>query len=301
MGVVIENTAVAVPTGPASHGARRLADTAARHCLHEAGRDPATVDMLVNAGVYRERGLGEPALAALIQEDVEANPAPREDGHGTFSFDIDNGACGFLTGVDLLRGFLLSGAIDVGMLVASDSPPGPLQTRGFPFAESGAAAVLLRDPREDGFTALRFQTFPEYAALLEGVWEWRAHRRVRPGDPGGSNRLAVLERPGFRGRALDCAHETTASFLADNGVSAGEVDLLIATPEAGFADPLAERLGIDENVVVHVGERLVRAHTAAPIAALDVARRTGKWAEAHTILFVSAGSGITVAQALYRR
>lgn len=300
MGVVIETTAVAVPTGPASHGARRLADTAARHCLHEAGRDPATVDMLVNAGVYRERGLGEPALAALIQEDLDANPTPRDAGHGTFSFDIDNGACGFLTGVDLLRGFLLSGAIEVGMLVASDSPPGPLQTRGFPYAESGAAAVLRREPRAAGFTDLRFRTFPEYAALLEGVWEWRTHRKVRPGDPGGSNRLSVLERPGFRGRALDCAYDATATFLADNGLAATDVDLLIATPEADFADQLADRLGIDENDVVHVGERLVRAHTAAPIAAIDVARRTGRWADAHTTLFVSAGSGITIAHALYR-
>ena len=31
------------------------------------------MDMLINAGVYREDSMGEPALAALVQEDIGAN------------------------------------------------------------------------------------------------------------------------------------------------------------------------------------------------------------------------------------
>jgi 3-oxoacyl-[acyl-carrier-protein] synthase-3 len=301
MGVVIEATGIAVPSGPSTHGARRLADAAARRCLEEAVRAPNQVDMLVNAGVYRERGLGEPALAALIQEDVDANPAPREGAHGTFSFDIDNGGCGFLTAVDLLGGFLTSGAIRVGMVVASDSPPGPLQTRGFPYAEAGGAALLHRDESDEGFAGLRLRTFPEYAGLVDGVWEWRSHRRVRPGGLSGSNRLVVLERPGFGSRAVDCAYESTVEFLDDLGVRAEDVDLLVATPAPQFADPLAARLGIPDTRVLHLDERLARTHTAAPIAAIDRARREGRWAEAHTILMVCAGSGITIGTAFYRR
>jgi 3-oxoacyl-[acyl-carrier-protein] synthase-3 len=300
MGVVITGTGVSRPTGAASHGARRLADAAARRALEDAGTPANDVDMLVNAGVYRERGLGEPALAALIQEDVDANPLPREDAHGTFSFDVDNGACGFLTAVGVLRGFLLAGAIDVGMAVVSDSPPGPLQTRGFPYAETGGAAVLGRDDDSEGFVDLRFETFPEYAGMLEGVWEWRQHRRMRPGAAPGVNRLAVLERPAFRSRAVDCAYDVTRGFLDAAGVAARDVDLLVATPEPRFADPLAIRLGIDETRVVHVGEQLGRAHTAAPVAAIDVARRAGRWQQARTVLVVCAGSGITIATALYR-
>jgi len=300
MGVVITGTATSRPTNPGSHGARRLADIAARHCLDDAGRSAGEVDMLVNAGVYRERGLGEPALAALIQEDVDLNAQPRDNAHGTFSFDIDNGACGFLTAVDLLRGFLLANAIDLGMAVASDSPPGPLHTRGFPYAEAGGAALLARDDTAEGFVDLRFVTFPEYAGLLEGVWEWRPRRRIRPGGAPGSNRLAVLERPAFRDRAVDCAYDVTHAFLDASGVSPRDVDLLVAAPEPRFADPLATRLGIDENRVLHLGEQLGRAHTAAPVAAIDVARRQGRWQDAHTVLVVAAGSGITVATALYR-
>ncbi len=302
MGVVIRAAAVSRPTRwPLTHGARRLADAAAREALRAAGRGPAELDMLVNAGVYRERGLGEPALAALIQEDVRANPGDLATGeHGTFSFDIDNGACGVLTAADLLRGFLTSGAIRLGMVVTSDSGPGPAHARWFPQPEAGGALVLGTDDAVEGFVALRFSTFPEYAGLYEGYWEWREHRRRRGRRRPGRNRLVVVERPGFRARATDCAYESVGKFLADLGVATADIDLLVATPEPGFADPLAGRLGIGHGRTLHLGEQLGRLHTAQPVAAVDLARRTGRWDDARTILMVSAGSGITVASALYR-
>lgn len=305
MGVVIRGSAAVRPTRwPLSHGARRLADAAIRKSLADAGRAASDVDMLVNAGVYRERGLGEPALAALIQEDVEANRGgTTAAGHGTFSFDVDNGACGPLTGVDVLRGFLSSGAIGLGIVVASDSGPGPRHARWYPRAETGAAWVLDHDPDTEGFVTLRFTTYPEYAELWEGVWRWERRRRRRhrhDGAPAGRNRLVVRERPGFRARATECAYESAGKLLADLGLGAGDVDLLIATPGRGMADPLADRLGISPHKVLHMGERLEQAHAAEVIAAVDVARRTGRWAEAHTVLLVCAGSGITVGTALYR-
>src|SRR5581483_6555748 len=120
MGVVVAGAAVAAPSwSPLTHGARRLADAAVQACLRNSDRRSEELDLLVNVGVYRERGLGEPALAALIQQDVAANAGRiASDRHGTFSFDIDNGGCGVLTGLDVLRGFLTSQAIRVGMVVA---------------------------------------------------------------------------------------------------------------------------------------------------------------------------------------
>ena len=79
-----------------------------------AGRDADDIDLLVNAGIYRDRNLGEPALAAMIQEDIGANPEdPHAGAHGTFSFDIANGTCGVLTALQIVDGFLRSRAIDV--------------------------------------------------------------------------------------------------------------------------------------------------------------------------------------------
>jgi 3-oxoacyl-[acyl-carrier-protein] synthase-3 len=145
MGVVIVGTGVSTPSwSPLTHGARRLADRAATACLQTADSAADAIDVLINVGVYREKGLGEPALAALIQEDVEANAGRVTPGrHGTFSFDIDNGACGVLTGADVIRGFLTSRAIKAGMITASDSGPDPI-TPGHCRGPKRAARCCLR-------------------------------------------------------------------------------------------------------------------------------------------------------------
>jgi 3-oxoacyl-[acyl-carrier-protein] synthase-3 len=301
MGVVISSVATVRPDRVLGHGARRLADRAARRCLDLGGATPDEVDLLVNAGVYRERGLGEPALAALIQEDVHANAGrPEEHEHGTFSFDIDNGACGVLTAVHLIAGFLSSGAIDRGLVVTSDSAPGPTHTRWMPYDEAGGAMLLERDADVEGFSDVRLVTFPEYEHLLEGYWTWEPRRTHRPGGPDGRNRLVVQERPGFRVRAAECAVTVAGALLADNGLTGEDVDLLVATPEDGYADAVAAGLGIATTRTMHLGEQVNRMHTAQPVAAVAAAMRTGQWEDAHTVLFACAGSGITIAAALYR-
>ncbi|HET6818087.1 MAG TPA: 3-oxoacyl-[acyl-carrier-protein] synthase III C-terminal domain-containing protein [Mycobacteriales bacterium] len=298
---MIRSVGLSRPGRLAGHGARRLADAAARSCLDEAGIPADDVDLLVNAGVYRERGLGEPALAALIQEDVEANVGrPDRHDHGTFSFDIDNGACGVLTGVHVTHGLLLSGAIRRALVVASDSGPGPVHARWMPYDEGGGAVLLECDDGVAGFGDVKLATFPEYDALLQGYWTWEERSGHRPGRHDGRNRLVVEERSGFRARAAECAVETVGKMLADAGVTADEIDLLVATPEAEFGDPVAAGLGVPTARVMHLGEQTNRLHTAQPAAAVAAAMRTGRWDESRTVLFVSAGAGITIATALYR-
>ena len=97
MGTVIDRVDVAHPRWRGRHSALHLAVTAAKDCLQRAGCDPGELDLVINAGIYRDRNLGEPAFAALIQDDIGANPEdPHAGAHGTFSFDVANGACGVL-------------------------------------------------------------------------------------------------------------------------------------------------------------------------------------------------------------
>ena len=77
MGARIEAAAALTGHGRRKASARHLADAAARACLTNAGKEPGDVDLLINAGVYREDNMGEPALAALIQEDIGATWASR--------------------------------------------------------------------------------------------------------------------------------------------------------------------------------------------------------------------------------
>ena len=116
--------------------------SAAKACLAHAGRHAGEVDMLINAGIYRDRNMAEPALAALIQEDIGAHPEdPHPDSHGTFSFDVANGACGVLTALQIADGFLRSHAIQRALIVASDADPGHRMSYHFPFSSVGAAML----------------------------------------------------------------------------------------------------------------------------------------------------------------
>jgi len=132
--------------------ARSLADAAAKACLAQAGRRPGDVDMLINAGIYREDNMGEPALAALIQEDIGANLGePPVGAHGTFSFDLLNGACGVITAIQLESGLLRSGVIRYGAIVTSDVEPDAGSRGAAALRPAGGAMLLGWDDGIAGF------------------------------------------------------------------------------------------------------------------------------------------------------
>ena len=302
MGTTIESAATYRSRNPRGRRALQLADRAARECLNEAGRGADELDVLINAGVYREDNLAEPALAALIQEDIGANPGhPPVAGHGTFSFDVDNGACGVLTAAYLLDGFLRSGAIHRGMAVTSDVGPGA--SRGYLFPSVGGALLLGWDDGPAGLTDFHFETFPQYEALFDSRVSWKKRNGPRvPGRPGGRSVLTVRQEPAFATQCLGCAQLTTEKYAAELGFATSDVDLLLASgPFGGFADELAARIGIPPSRAAGPKGRLGRAHTAGPIAAVEAARRSGQLHTARNTLWVAAGAGITVALARYRR
>jgi 3-oxoacyl-[acyl-carrier-protein] synthase-3 len=298
MGTIIEASATATAHHrPFAAGALKVVDNAARLCLERADRTAAELDLLINAGVYHDKLLNEPALASLIQEDIGANPDLHTGaGHGTFSFDVSNGACGMLTGIHLVDGMLASRTIELGMVVASDTDPEPGVSQGFGFPAVGGAVLLSTDDSRMGFTAFQFATFPEYADLFQSYVDW--HEDARRGlAHHGRNILTVEIAESYLPRALECAESTTRELAAAQGLDFGEVDLFIATASVpGFADGLARRLGVSAERVALPPEGVALAHTAAPALALESAGL----AAAKTALLASAGAGITVAVALYR-
>jgi len=294
MGTIIEAAATATES---SLGAMQLAGTAARFCLKRAGRTPAEVNLLINAGIYLDNNISEPAIAALIQEDIGANTEQHPGaGPGTFSFDVRNGACGLLTGIYLADGMLASETITTGMVVAADADPDPGISEGFGFPAVGGAVLLSADSRRAGFTAFRFATFPEFGGLFESEVSWHQGFPAGTGHPG-RNILSVKVTDTYAARAAQCAEATTRELAAASALDLGDVGLLVATASVpGFADAVAERLGIAAGRVASLPGSLAGAHTAAPALVLEDA----DLAAAGTTVFVSAGAGITVVAALYR-
>jgi 3-oxoacyl-[acyl-carrier-protein] synthase-3 len=304
MGTHIEAACVLTRSGLRKATARGLADAAARACFAQAGRQPGDVDMLINAGIYREDNMGEPALAALIQEDIGANPGePPVGAHGTFSFDLLNGVCGVITAIQLESGLLRSGVIRLGAIVTSDVDPDAGSHGAAVLRPAGGAMLLGWDDSIAGFTDFHSETFPEYEDLYTSGLVWRGRRGTRfPQRRAGRHQLVIDEKPGYHARLADCAEEATRSFLCRLGMNMADVDLLVPAPSApGFVDTLRERLGVPGDRVAYTPEDLEGTHTTGPIAAVQAAIRSGRFGEAGNVLVLAAGSGITVALALYRQ
>lgn len=295
MPTTIESVATATGGRWRRRSAHRLADLAARRALDRAGLAATDLDLLINAGLYHDRNLGEPALAALIQEDIGANPEdPHPGGHGTFSFDVANGSAGMLTGLRIADGFLRAGTIRHALVVASDARPTARLAPGFPFGATGAAVVCGWRTHGYGIQGFRFAS----STAGEGVGDTGGlHATV--GFAGGGNRLTVVQHEGYATAAGAWAADVAGKLLADHGLEAGDVDLVVANPlTPAFLDALAGGLGADRGRVVEP-PRGPRAHTAGLGMALAPFMTAGRL-EGRTVLLVSAGAGPVAGAALLR-
>jgi 3-oxoacyl-[acyl-carrier-protein] synthase III len=304
MGARIEAVSALTSRGVRKPSARRLADAAARACLAHAGKEPGDIDMLINTGIYREDNMGEPALAAIVQEDIGANRGqPPIGGHGTFSFDLLNGTCGVISAIQLQAGMLRSGLIRLGAIVTSDVHPDLKDPRSAPFRPAGGALLLGWDDSIAGFTDFHMETFPEYEDLFVSGLVWQGRRGPRmPRRGTGQSQMVIDEKPGYQARLVDCAEEATHRFLRGLGMDIGQIDLLVPAPSSPeFLDPLRVRLGVPGDRVAYVAEDLKGAYTTGPIAALQAGIKSGRLGEARNTVMLAVGAGITVALALYRQ
>jgi 3-oxoacyl-[acyl-carrier-protein] synthase III len=289
MATVIDRIALTHGGWRHRHSALHLAVKTAKDCLELAGRAPQEVDLLINAGIYRDRNLGEPALAAMIQQDVGANPEdPHEHAHGTFSFDIANGTCGILTALQVVDGFLKSHAIDCALVVASDADPGRGMSDHFPFSPAGAA--LLCDWTDDDFGLEHIH----WTNIPDGGEDFSA----TVGLIDGTNVLRFDQSATADQRFAHAAAEAVDRCLDEASLTLSDIDAIVAAPARGsYRAALAARLGVPEAKIIAAKDEAM--HTASLAAALD--RAIDQLPLGGRILIISAGAGITAGAAIYRQ
>ncbi|MEB3981528.1 3-oxoacyl-ACP synthase [Mycobacterium sp. 663a-19] len=292
MGTVIDRVDLAHARWRDRHSALHLAVTAAKDCLRRAELDADELDLVVNAGIYRDRNLGEPALAALIQDDIGANPEdPHAGAHGTFSFDIANGACGVLTALQIVDGFLRTHSIHRALIVASDADPGHGMSEHFPFSPAGAA--LLCGWTEDDYGLSRVSWVnaddgPDGAETFSATVGFADARNVLR-----FNQSAAMDE-----RFAAAAAQAVRACLDAQSVRLADIDLIVAAPaRPEFRAALSRLLDVPvEKVCVADDQRM---HTAALAAAYE--READRLPEGARVLIVAAGAGVTAGAALYNR
>jgi 3-oxoacyl-[acyl-carrier-protein] synthase-3 len=288
MGTVIDRVEVVHGGWRSRHSGLRLAVSVARKCLKEAHCDPDDLDLLVNAGIYRDRNLGEPALAAVIQEDIGANiEDPHPGGHGTFSFDVANGTCGVLTGLQIVDGFLRSHTVERALVVASDADPGHGMSERFPFAAAGGAMLCRWTDDDCGI----------------GRFHWTNHRdggesfRATVGLRDARNVLRFGQSASMDKQFADAAAEAADGCLRESGLSLSDIDVIVTAPaRSGYRAALAALLGVPVGRVAVAGDE--RMHTAALVAAFG--NGSARLPPGTRGLIVAAGAGITAGAVYYR-
>ncbi len=270
------------------YSALRLTDKAAKKCLRKARRDADDVDLLVNAGIYRDRNLGEPALASMIQDDIGANDEePHTGGHGTFSFDVANGSCGMLTALYIVDGFLKSRVIDCALVVAGDADPGRGSSEAFPYSPAGASLLCGWSKDGRGLGPVWWETSQENEDAVSATIGMVDQRNV----------LQTHESPtAGRDFALTAAR-AAQRCLTESGTGIDEIASIVAAPAGpAFRAELAALLDVPiERITVADDEHM---HTAALAAALGQAvdaTPTGS-----LVMIVAAGAGVTAGAALYQ-
>ncbi|MGA1819816.1 MAG: 3-oxoacyl-[acyl-carrier-protein] synthase III C-terminal domain-containing protein [Thermoplasmatota archaeon] len=303
MSARIDSVGTEIPGGAplAKRGAITLSVRAGKKSLKRAGLEPREVGLLINCSVYKDENIGEPALASFIQRDLEANPM--SDGKvSTFSFDILDGGCGLITGMEIVDGFISSGEIEHGIVITSDVNPSPKHTVGFRFKNSAAAVVLTRSRDGSGFAGFRQFEFPEIrkeqSARVNFQKDPRKNfiglRRMR-------NILTIEESAEFRDLVMKKAAESLKEFL--NGMDLGpkDVDLLIPSQyPVGLPQELSRSSRIPPEKVVTLPRNYGTLYSSGLGFGLRWAMKRGSWDKARNIVFLGVSPGLKVALALYR-
>jgi 3-oxoacyl-[acyl-carrier-protein] synthase-3 len=291
MGSRIVSAGVAAGRGPAPSSVA-LEVSAAKACLRRAKVAADEVGLLVNAGVYRDRNIVEPAIASFIQRKLGAN-VTLNGTSGTFSFDISNGACGVVTGLMLVDGFLDSGVTRYGIVVAGDAEPLPGQNVGYEYAPSASALLLTPAAADEGFVAFRSDAVTGALDSYGGRLVWGAQDR-------GDHRLVMTVSDTYADECLAAALDSLHALLEEASLAPADVDLVVPsqTPPQ-LVSGLRAATGLGEKVIDVTGD-YGNVHTAGVGMAFDRALRDGRVAPGGHVVFLTVGAGIATSLALYK-
>lgn len=292
MGSQLRAAGVAAHHGDGAASSMALLSRAARDCLRAARVAPDDLSFLVYAGIYRDGNMVEPSVASMLQRRIGANVGLGEL-PGTFSFDVANGACSALVGISLVDGFLCSGAGRYGLVVAGDAEPVPGRSDGFAYAAAASAVLLERgaDPCA-GFVKFGSSVSARGLDACAGRLVWV--------EPGVAPRLRLSVADAYLDDCLATAVPALDGFLAEAGLAAGDVDLLLASQSPpGLATRLREETAMGDRVVDVTGT-YGDVHTAAPGLALAAALRAGRVTPGARVVFLTVGAGVAAWLALYR-
>lgn len=300
MGTSIKMVSVARPRISFLQGnSISLTARAACRCLDDIGLDPGELGILINTGIYRHRNTGEPAIAALIQERIAAHRSLKvnsDNSANTFSFDLNNGGCGLLTGVEIINRMISNNEISYGMIATGDSEPFHGLSEQFSFNAAAGAIILSNSNDSPGFSMFRTYNYPEYSGEFKSYTSFNKSGR----NGNGRNILKVMQKPTYTDFCVECAVKSIYAFLDESGKTLDDIDLIIPSQSPhGFTGRMKSRLRLKDSFIELPDRGQKVFHTAGPLFALKEVWDDNRFRNSGNIIFLTIGSGISVIITLY--
>ncbi|MEV0296105.1 amino acid adenylation domain-containing protein [Nocardia sp. NPDC050710] len=269
-----------------------LGFAAAAACLAESGVSLEDIGLLIYAGMLRDDHMIEPATATFLANRLRLNPDPEgHNDHGTFAFDIADGAAGPLEACQVAAAAMATGGPVAALVVAAEADPDhpsdlPARQR---ISHGGSAILLVRSESGSGFGHFRFTTYTEHVDALTTF-------ALLSGD----HRLARLRDPWLEDLYLKYLEVTVAEFLAAAGLAMADIAVLCGPQiSAAFVGRLADRVGIARSRAIDVTDEAGDLFTSSLATALRRSEESGLARSGDIALVVTVGAGIRVGCATY--
>jgi 3-oxoacyl-[acyl-carrier-protein] synthase-3 len=206
-----------------------------------------------------------------------------------------NGATGFLLAVKVAAAALENNSVGRAVVVSSDAHPSGKRAEGFPHTHSGGAVLLewCAEP-ERGFGDIEVRTRDighEGVRGCTNVFEAGARSRYE---------VTVTHDDDYVEQLLSFSIDAASEYLRARAIAPEGLKLITSQPSPTFGRELTKGLGIDEDGYLGIDDSYGDPHTSALTLGYHHARERGRLAAGDRVLFVNAGTGLTVACGLYK-
>jgi 3-oxoacyl-[acyl-carrier-protein] synthase III len=295
-GTIIAGAGLATATE--APDATKLVTLAGDRCFSEVVLNRNDIELIIFTGIYREKNVGEPAIASLFQRALNVNNDPLANGSGesTFSFDLLNGPAGFINAAQVADSFFKAATYQKALIISGDIHPSGLKKEGFPY--STVYTVLLLEHIEvhnGGFNGYYVHNHESGEDLLyTGLVDFQLYKDLS------RHNITITSSTSYRDKLVSATADTIIDVMQHNGVKPKDLNhLIISQPDQDFHFQVCRATGIEPAKVVDIYSRYGDPHSASLTTAYIFGLEQKHFQKNDRILFVAAGAGLTVACCLY--
>lgn len=262
---------------------------ASRLAIKRAQIDPLEIEMILVATVTPDSFF--PSTACYVQKGIGAKNAA--------AMDISAACAGFLYGLDLANGLIISGQYDTILIVGGEVFNNIVDWNDrntcVLFGDGAGAAIVQSTDEAKGIISSYIGSDGDYADIhLLGIPAGGSRMPVTPDAlEQNLNKIQMNGREVFK-LGVRLMPEAAERALKKADVTIDEIDLLIPhQANLRIIEAVGQRLGVPrEKVYVNV-DKYGNTSAATVIIALDEAIREGRAKPGDLILLVTFGAGLT--------